>query len=95
LDLRFLGLPGASVRFFGGPSPIEFTSFNGVLSVADYGWTDVSFFRISTDSQFDVIVDNIQFRTAAIPEPSALLLLGTGAFGLLVTRRFNFLSKNV
>jgi hypothetical protein len=42
--------------------------------------------RLSTTSQ-DFAIDNVSFTPAAVPEPASILLLGTGALGLIAKLR--------
>ena len=63
--------------------PPGFTFPEGVLFLSGVAFDTL---RLSTTAQ-DFAVDNIQFVTAAVPEPTSLLLFGSGAVGLVVSLR--------
>jgi hypothetical protein len=47
----------------------------------------VRFAEVDNQNAFNLGVDNVSLRVTAVPEPAALLLLGSGAVGLLAYRR--------
>jgi hypothetical protein len=89
----------AATSFFGvtaflGASPVGAAAFFGAIP-AGFGFPEgsASFSGspfdslVLTSNALDFAVDDINFDIAAVPEPTSILLLGTGGLGLLAKMR--------
>ena len=92
LDIEFSLIDGAyGLEITGDTADGALISFSGNLAVVNNITTGGAFVGTQTESpnvQFQIgRVEVEQFTTAAVPEPSSMVLLGLGAFGFMTRRR--------
>ncbi len=87
-DTLFLNVYNSSNVLIASDADAINAAFTGMvtLSVAAANIAYVEFFGIGTNGN-SVFADNFTFDAAAVPEPVSLLLLGTGAAGLVAQAR--------
>ena len=67
----------------------SFSSTNTVDRTLFYGFQNIAFneIRIAAPLNDALLLDNIQFKASAVPEPTNVALLGIGLLGVAASRR--------
>jgi hypothetical protein len=76
-----------TVTSFLGAAQVETFSLPSASTWGIYGFTGSAFDRIEISHDAALLLDNLQFNTAQVPEAGTLALLGAGLAGLGFARR--------